>query len=544
MAMLNSSPWIDHASLSAWVSRGLFGEHGGRALQLHQEGFCTFHPSASAWRSLVARAGQESLTNFDSPGLRQLAIHSELVDFLSLLYGRRAYPTVLPDLKPTTSGPLILANQYQSQPLGFHCGAFIALEDINVGDNVLCLYQGSHLHSSSCLGGSFDFQKYLQLNGSTPRLIKANFGDVVIIHSHLIHFFPAMETSRGCSWAPVLNFFFEGCRIIDTSRSLVSKKNHYVKCIDLATSGLRPNWRDQYLRLRNPGAQLEVPESPLSAHLTEQPLIDCDHFEHLLSEGHFGSCSKLAKQLNAQGFGLLTIQDPNWLKLLDEVRHCLEPHVDLQSLSRGTLKPKRFQDAWLHQDISAVSKVACHPEILASLQVLYGRIPFPFQTLNFPNGTAQHFHSDAVHFHSLPHGFMCGVWVALEDISVKSGPLVYYPGSHRLPYLTARDLGLTEAEILGVSNPQKFFEPHWRDCVATNAYPRCLFEARKGDVLVWHANLLHGGSPVRNKTLSRWSQVTHYFFEGCDYTTPLFQTIDASDKGLQWRSPIPIRAAD
>ena len=176
--------------------------------------------------------------------------------------------------------------------------------------------------------------------------------------------------------------------------------------------------------------------------------------------------------------------------------------------------------------------------------MLYGRVPFPFQTLNFPNGTAQHFHSDAVHFHSLPHGFMCGAWVALEDISADSGPLVYFPGSHRMPYLAARDFGLTQAEVLAEPAPQKFFERHWRDSVAANGYQRCLFEARKGDVLVWHANLLHGGSPVKNKSLSRWSQVTHYFFEGCAHTTPLFQTIDAPAEGPQWRAPIPIQAAD
>ena len=129
---------------------------------------------------------------------------------------------------------------------------------------------------------------------------------------------------------------------------------------------------------------------------------------------------RVGTEISSPRFSLLTIQDPNWLKLLDEVRYCLEPHVDLKSLAEGTLSPTRFQDAWLHQGIAPVRHLACHPEILAALQVLYGRVPFPFQTLNFPNGTAQHFHSDAVHFHSLPHGFMCGVWVALEDISAES----------------------------------------------------------------------------------------------------------------------------
>jgi ectoine hydroxylase-related dioxygenase (phytanoyl-CoA dioxygenase family) len=41
------------------------------------------------------------------------------------------------------------------------------------------------------------------------------------------------------------------------------------------------------------------------------------------------------------------------------------------------------------------------------------------------------------------------------------------------------------------------------------------FHARKGDVLFWHANLVHGGSPRRNLQLSRKAIVCHYFAEGC-----------------------------
>ena len=33
-------------------------------------------------------------------------------------------------------------------------------------------------------------------------------------------------------------------------------------------------------------------------------------------------------------------------------------------------------------------------------------------------------------------GCMCGVWVALEDMDMDNGPLVYYPGSHKLPWPT------------------------------------------------------------------------------------------------------------
>lgn len=74
----------------------------------------------------------------------------------------------------------------------------------------------------------------------------------------------------------------------------------------------------------------------------------------------------------------------------------------------------RLQDAWeFHADAKAL---AVHASILRILKLFYQRDPIPFQTLNVALGTEQSTHSDAVHFHSVPHRFMCGVWVALEDI--------------------------------------------------------------------------------------------------------------------------------
>jgi hypothetical protein len=40
-----------------------------------------------------------------------------------------------------------------------------------------------------------------------------------------------------------------------------------------------------------------------------------------------------------------------------------------------------------------------------------------------------------------------------------------------------------------------------------------LFQARKGDVFVWNAQLLHGGSPIAERGSTRRSIVFHYFSE-------------------------------
>ncbi|HVT77616.1 MAG TPA: hypothetical protein VHD87_11355, partial [Acidimicrobiales bacterium] len=49
-------------------------------------------------------------------------------------------------------------------------------------------------------------------------------------------------------------------------------------------------------------------------------------------------------------------------------------------LADGPRSRYRVQDAW--QESPAVRALACHPRIVELLEALYGRRPFPFQTLN------------------------------------------------------------------------------------------------------------------------------------------------------------------
>ena len=52
----------------------------------------------------------------------------------------------------------------------------------------------------------------------------------------------------------------------------------------------------------------------------------------------------------------------------------------------------------------------------------------------FSKGTEQGLHQDTCVFHVFPRNFMMGIWIACEDIKLESGPLEYYPGSHRAPF--------------------------------------------------------------------------------------------------------------
>ncbi len=171
----------------------------------------------------------------------------------------------------------------------------------------------------------------------------------------------------------------------------------------------------------------------------------------------------------------------------------------------------RIQDAF--QESACVSRLATHPAVLSMLEQLYGRRPIPFQTLNFPRGTEQSTHSDSFHFSSWPQRWMCGVWVALEDVTELNGPLHYYPGSHRLPILDANDSS-------ALNNQYCNYETAIQELIAIAGLEKECFLPRKGDCLVWAANLLHGGEPIVDPQSTRLSQVSHYYFDGCDFFTP------------------------
>lgn len=183
----------------------------------------------------------------------------------------------------------------------------------------------------------------------------------------------------------------------------------------------------------------------------------------------------------------------------------------------GYSTPGRLQDAW--QTTPAVGRIAAHAQFLAVLETLYQKTPVPFQTLNFERGTQQRPHSDTIHFNTLPHGFMCGVWVALEDIDADNGPVAYYPGSQRLPVLHMDDIGLKPD-----ASEYPKYENHIERTLAANGMRPKQALLKRGQALIWSANIIHGGAKVLDPARSRLSQVTHYYFPGCIYYTPLLSS--------------------
>lgn len=231
---------------------------------------------------------------------------------------------------------------------------------------------------------------------------------------------------------------------------------------------------------------------------------------------------KIARDLNSLGFAVFDFPDPEIEARIERLQRNLGPRygIPFDDLAADkTRGERRIQDAWKIDD--DVKSIAANSQVLTLLKKLYGREAFPFQTLNFPVGTQQGMHSDSVHFSSLPERFMCGVWLAMEDVSEDAGPLFYYPGSHSWPIVTNAMIGRRGygSELRSAQDP---YQEAWSAfCQANDAKPKH-FLARKGQALIWAANLLHGGCRQTDNKLTRWSQVTHYYFEDCIYYTPAY----------------------
>jgi len=160
-----------------------------------------------------------------------------------------------------------------------------------------------------------------------------------------------------------------------------------------------------------------------------------------------------------------------------------------------------------------IRKVIKEKRLLDLFGFILDKKIIPFQSINFLKGSEQHAHSDSIHMTTFPKGYMIAAWFALEDITIEQGPLSYYPGSHLLPYITNDDYKNSSNEVMLDGDANKKYEVKAASVIMENNLQKEVFLAKKGDVFIWHANLIHGGEAQLNKALTRKSMVVHYFAE-------------------------------
>lgn len=160
-----------------------------------------------------------------------------------------------------------------------------------------------------------------------------------------------------------------------------------------------------------------------------------------------------------------------------------------------------------------IKAVGLDKNLMQLLDILMDGKTQLFQSINFLNGSQQKTHSDSIHMTTFPLGGLIGVWIALEDVGLENGALHYYPKSHKLPYYMNSDYD-NEGSFWKLGDKgYSQYEKMLAEKVAQLQLEKKIFTCKKGDMLIWHANILHGGEPHIDSSKTRKSIVFHYFDE-------------------------------
>lgn len=175
-----------------------------------------------------------------------------------------------------------------------------------------------------------------------------------------------------------------------------------------------------------------------------------------------------------------------------------------------SLRDTKYKLLDLYVASEAARMASFSPPIVRFLRGIFDEPCKAFQSLSFERGTEQAIHQDTAYVVVNEPMKLAASWVALEDIQEGTGELEYYEGSHRLgDYFFGQPRKHWEPGIDG-NDVHLNFLTHLREESERRGLKRSRFLPKKGDALIWSADLAHGGSAITNPVPTRRSLVTHY----------------------------------
>jgi Phytanoyl-CoA dioxygenase (PhyH) len=170
----------------------------------------------------------------------------------------------------------------------------------------------------------------------------------------------------------------------------------------------------------------------------------------------------------------------------------------------------RYRIHELHVASPVAQRLVLDATLHRYASLILGETAVATQSLYFEFGSQQPLHRDSTVVPTPEFGRLVAAWIALEDITPESGPLAYVPGSQKFPFCELSPGAYVYDPALhgahDVERAVRFYDEHLR----RSGLPEHHFLAKRGDVLVWHSALMHGGAPPAAPERRRKSLVIHY----------------------------------
>lgn len=153
-----------------------------------------------------------------------------------------------------------------------------------------------------------------------------------------------------------------------------------------------------------------------------------------------------------------------------------------------------------------VREVVLSERLGAALRELMQQDPVVCNTLSVDYGTQQADHLDTLFMTPQTPGHLIATWIALEDVEAGAGPLRYYPESNHIEPYRFVDGGYHVRQ-----DEMDRWGDYMADAVDRHGLEEVTFLAKRGDLLIWDAWLLHGGCEIQTAGRTRKSLITHYY---------------------------------
>jgi len=155
-----------------------------------------------------------------------------------------------------------------------------------------------------------------------------------------------------------------------------------------------------------------------------------------------------------------------------------------------------------------------NPLLLATLDALFGAPASLYTSLFYEVGSQQPLHRDTPVFSTRPEYLYFGTTVYLEVADDENGCLEVLERGHLLPEPDREALALRRFGAL--TNIPSFDQDAWNEYQDTvvgegrsKGLPTRRLHVNAGDTVIWHPQLPHGGSPIRDTSRTRFSLVMH-----------------------------------
>lgn len=178
-------------------------------------------------------------------------------------------------------------------------------------------------------------------------------------------------------------------------------------------------------------------------------------------------------------------------------------------------QPHGWESTAPYMQIPEIRDLGCYGPLAEILDALIGEPVGMSLNLTGWLSTERNWHQDDYLNPPGVKGWYAAVWFALDTIDPDSGPFQYVPGSHRWPVLRGDRVRmfLTPEERAHHDWPRKterFVDALLEEQIAARHASPQTFLGEKGDVLIWHARLVHRGSPPNVPGTPRYSFIAHY----------------------------------